>query len=112
MNTAIVETQLAAYNARDAAAFAACYAPDVQTIDLIAGEARHVGHAVFAAAYAEQFERWPDQRATVVSRQIAGQLVIDTEFITGVPGRADAHVVVMYHVADGLINRVWFSPRF
>lgn len=112
MITAIIEAQLAAYNARDAAAFAACYAPDIQTIDLIAGESRLTGHTEFAAAYADQFARWPDQRATVVSRQLAGQLVIDTEFITGVPGRVDAHVVVMYHVAGDLINRVWFSPRF
>jgi hypothetical protein len=109
-----VVEQLRAYNARDAAAFAACYAPDVRVIDLLTGSARLEGHAAFARAYAEQFARWPDQRAQVVHRQIAGELVIDTEFVTGVPDRPDAHVVAIYHVCPTthLIDRVWFSPRY
>jgi hypothetical protein len=108
-----VTAQLEAYNARDAVAFAACYAPEIRTIDLISGETRLDGHAAFAKAYADQFARWPNQRAAVISRQLAGDLIIDTEFVTGVPDRPDAHVVVIYRIAaSGLIDRVWFSPRF
>lgn len=114
MNTPrAVLAQLEAYNARDAAAFAACFAPDIQTIDLLTGQPRLQGHERFAQAYAEQFTRWPNQRATIVHRQLAGDLVLDTELVTGVPDRPDAHVLAIYHLnPEGLIDRVWFSPRF
>ena len=70
------------------------------------------GIAAFREAYAAQFARWPDQRARIVQRQLAGDYVIDTEYVTGVPGREPAHVVVIYRVRRGLIDRVWFTPRF
>lgn len=108
----IVQAQLDAYNARNADAFAACYAPGVVVAELATGTVRCTGIAQLTQAYRDQFARWPGQRARVVHRQIAGELIFDTEFVTGVPDRPDAHVVAIYQVRGGLIERVWFSPRF
>ena len=109
---AVVPEQLEAYNARDIERFVACYAADVRVIDLPAGTVRLNGKAAFAEAYRRQFSRYPEQRATIVSRQVAGDFVIDTEYVTGNFDRPPAHVVAMYHVRDGLIQTVWFTPRF
>lgn len=109
--TAVAE-QLEAYNARDLERFLACYAPDVRVIDLPFGTVRLGGKAAFAEAYGRQFSRYPEQRAVIVARQVAGEFVIDTEYVTGNFDRPPAHVVAMYHVRDGLIQTVWFTPRF
>lgn len=108
----VVSRQLAAYNARDAVGFCACYAPDVTVIDLDSGVIRLSGMEAFAAAYRAQFERWPMQRAELRHRHIVGNLVFDTEHVTGVPDRHDALVVGIYRVSGDLIDRVWFTPRF
>lgn len=110
--TEIVQAQLDAYNARDIEAFAACYAPGIVVRELATDVVRCTGITEFTRLYREQFSRWPDQRATIVSRQIAGEMVIDTEFVTGVPDRPDAHVLGIYLVREQRIQRVWFSPRF
>lgn len=107
-----IDRQLDAYNARDAAAFCACYADDVVVTDLDTGVVRMQGIEAFREAYSAQFARWPDQRAKVVQRQVAGAYVFDTEFVTGVPGREPGHVVAIYRVMAGKIDRVWFTPRF
>ncbi len=112
MPESIVQRQLSAYNARDAAAFCACYADDVIVTDLDSGAVRLQGIAAFREAYTAQFARWPDQRAALANRQIAGDYIIDTEFVTGVPGREPAHVIAIYRVREGKIDRIWFTPRF
>jgi hypothetical protein len=112
MSEHVVQSQLDAYNARDAAAFCACYADDVIVTDLDTGVVRLQGIDAFREAYAAQFARWPDQRARVVQRQVAGAFVFDTEYVTGVPDREAAHVVAIYRVKAGKIDRVWFTPRF
>ncbi len=108
----IIQSQLAAYNARDAAAFAACYAPNVRVHDLETGAVRMEGIEAFTKAYTEAFAKWPQQRAQVVNRQLAGAYVIDAEYVTGVPGREPGHVVAIYRVVEGLIAEVWFTPRY
>lgn len=108
----VIESQLAAYNARDAAAFAACYAMNVRVHDLETGTVRMEGIEAFTKAYIEAFAKWPQQRAQVVNRQLAGAFVIDTEYVTGVPGREPGHVVAIYRVVEGLIAEVWFTPRY
>lgn len=108
----IVQAQLDAYNARDAARFVACYANDVVVAELSSGQIRYEGIDAFREGYAAQFTRWPNQRVRLMQRQIAGDIVLDTEFVTGVPDRPDTHVVAIYRVREGLIDRVWFSSRF
>lgn len=103
--------QLDAYNARDLDAFAACYAPDVQALDLESGRERFAGMEALRGRYGVQFAASPAQRARLVSRQIVGEFVFDLEEVTGSSGLPDARVMAIYRVRGGLIDRVWFSPR-
>jgi hypothetical protein len=70
------------------------------------------GLAAFRELYQAQFERYPLQRATLVSRQVCGAFVVDLERVRGNPDRPDAEVLAVYRVdGAGLIDRVQFSPR-
>lgn len=108
----VVQAQLDAYNARDIDRFTACYAPGVQVLDLDSGTTRIEGLAAFRTHYQSQFERYPLQRAALMSRQACGGFVVDLERVRGNPDRPDAEVLAVYRVgASGLIDRVQFSPR-
>ena len=108
----IVQNQLEAYNTRDIDRFAACYAPGVVVLDLDTSLPRLEGLAAFRAAYQTQFQRYPLQRATLLSRQVCGTYAVDLERVRGNPDRPDADVLAIYRVDNaGLIDRVQFSPR-
>jgi hypothetical protein len=101
-----VDAQLAAYNARDIEAFAACYAEDVVIED--------ADRNVLARGRAQVRERWgpffaaaPLLHAEIQTRIRIGAHVIDEEQVTGA-GPEPIHAVAIYHVAGGLIDRVLF----
>ena len=101
-----VDAQVAAYNARDVDAFAACYAEDV----VIEDADRQVlarGRAQVRDQYGPFFAASPDLHAEIVARIRIGAHVIDEERLTGA-GAGPVHAVAIYHVADGLIDRVQF----
>lgn len=106
-----VNAQLDAYNARDIDAFARVFADDVIAADLDSGEIRFRGSAALRERYALQFKANPLQRASVVTRSVLADYVFDLEFVTGSADRPDAHIMAIYRVKDGRIDRVWFSPR-
>ena len=106
-----MQAQLDAYNARDIGAFVACYADDVEVRDLDSGELRLQGIAAFREGYAAQFERWPQQRASIAARERVGDYVMDIEHVAGVPGREPSRIMALFRVTHGRIDRVWFSPR-
>jgi len=108
---AVVQAQLDAYNARDIDGFAATFAAAVEVYDLDSNTLRFAGIAALRDRYDAQFVANPAQRSTVVSRQIVGDYVFDLEFITGTVGKTDAHLMAIYRVRDGLIDRAWFTPR-
>lgn len=102
---AVVERQLAAYNARDLARFVACYHDDITVWRVPAIEPALRGKAPFAAFYAnERFNR-PGLRAEIVNRIVLGGRVIDHERVHGI-GDAPLAIAVAYEVIDGLIVRV------
>lgn len=107
----VVERQLRTYNARDIEGFAACFAQGVQVHDLETGTLRCEGLAALRERYGAQFREHPRQRSTVLTRHVVGDYVTDLEFITGTVGRPDAHLLAIYRVRDGLIDRAWFTPR-
>ena len=107
---ALVEEQLAAYNARDLARFLACYSDDIAVWRVPAAEPALAGKAAFGAFYAnERFNR-PGLRAEIVNRIVLGQRVIDHERIHGI-GDAPMEVAVAYEIAGGLIVRVHSFAR-
>jgi hypothetical protein len=103
---ALVERQLAAYNARDLAAFCACYGEDVAVWRAPDATPSLVGLAAFTAFYATQRFNRPALRAEILGRMVLGsRRVIDHERIFGVRD-TPFEVAVAYEVVDGLIRRV------
>ncbi|MCU0688973.1 MAG: nuclear transport factor 2 family protein [Phycisphaerales bacterium] len=108
---ATVQAQLEAYNARNIDAFLATFAHDAQVIDQDTGELRCQGHDAIRARYGAQFIEHPHQRSHVISRHAVGTFVADLEYITGNTSRPDVHLIATYRVRQGLIDRMWLTPR-
>jgi hypothetical protein len=108
---AVVIAQLVGYNNRDIDAFAATFADDAVGIDLDTNNPRFTGIAELRERYGKQFREQPNQRSNVVTRSIVGNFVFDLEHITGMSDRPPFHLMAIYRVNQGKIDRVWFSPR-
>lgn len=105
----LAQRQFDAYNARDLAAFIACYGDHVQVFRPPAAQASLSGKAAFAAFYAsERFNR-PELRAELLNRMVLGHTVIDHERIHGVNAEP-LEMAVVYLVKDGLIQTVYAYP--
>ncbi|MEO1040379.1 MAG: nuclear transport factor 2 family protein [Pseudomonadota bacterium] len=102
------EAQLAAYNARDLDAFAACFAADVEVYDF-PGVLSLQGRVAFRERYVERFKS-EGLEAIAVHRAVIGERVIDHErvWLEGRDNGAPVDLVVIYTVRDGLIARVDF----
>jgi hypothetical protein len=102
-----VERQVRAYNERDLDEFVACYSEAVVVEDA-AGDVRLSGREEMRDNYARLFDRYPDQRAEIVTRIRVGRYVVDEEHVSGRP-EGDLHAVAIYRLDDhGLIDRVRF----
>lgn len=102
----VVERQLEAYNARDLDRFVAEFSDNVVVYRLPAVEPSIVGKIRFAEFYATQRFNLPHLHAEIVNRMVLGNKVIDHERISGVQS-TPFEMVVIYEVADNLIQRVW-----
>jgi len=107
---AVVEAQLAAFNARDLDALMATYAPDAQQFALH-GDMLAQGHDALRARYAIRFAE-PDLHARLISRTAIGNMVVDAEIITrNFPeGVGTLEMLCVYEVNDGRIVRASFAP--
>ncbi len=105
---AVIARQLDAYNARDIAAFMACWAPNAQMLahpdTLLAS-----GHDEIRARHVLRFQE-PDLHAELLSRTVLDNRVVDRERVTrNFPeGKGRVDVVAIYEVLGGLITRAWF----
>jgi uncharacterized protein (TIGR02246 family) len=105
---AAAQRQLEAYNARDAAAFAAAYAPDVEVFELPAGTRTLAGRDELRARYATLFEASPALDCRLLARLVHAPFVVDHEEVHGLRGGAPVNAVAIYQVEAGLIRRAWF----
>ena len=107
---AVVEAQLAAFNAKDLDALMATYAPDAQQLALH-GDLLAQGHDALRARYAIRFAE-PDLHARLVSRTAIANMVVDAEIITrNFPeGVGTLEMLCVYEVNDGRIVRASFAP--
>jgi|ERR671922_853767 hypothetical protein len=105
---AVVDRETAAYNARSMDAFLTFFAPDAELFefpDKSLGKGKEALRKRYEARFAEK-----NLHATIVSRMVIGDKVIDREHIVRTfpegPGTWDA--VAINEVKGGLITRVWF----
>jgi hypothetical protein len=102
-----VQRQLDAYNARSLERFLVEYAEDVvvyrppETLPAIVGKERLAEH------YAKNRFHLPQLHARLINRIVSGDIVVDQEEVTGLPGGVLGAVAV-YKVKDGVIQAVWF----
>ena len=102
----VVQRQVDAYNARDLAAFVACYHDDVRVYRPPAPEPAIVGKEAFTEFYGrERFNR-PALHAQIVNRIVLGRRVVDHERISGVRDEP-FEIAVVYEVAGDRIAAVW-----
>jgi hypothetical protein len=103
---AVVERQLAAYNARDLERFAATYSEDVAIYRMPSLEPAIRGHEQLRAVYRQRFAS-PNLHAEILSRIVLGNKVIDHERVTGIR-ETPLEALAIYDVSGGLITSVWF----
>lgn len=99
----VVQRQVDAYNRRDLEALMVCYAPTA-VIEWADGSNRFAGHDAIRGRYADVFDRAPDLHAVIAGRLRAGEWTVDEERVR-IAGEL-LHVLVCYHVRDGLIDHV------
>jgi hypothetical protein len=102
-----VQRQLDAYNARDLERFVAEYSDDVQVFAPPATEPRLSGKAAFAAHYASKRFNLPNLHATVVTRIVSGNTVVDHERVVGIQDEV-VEAIAVYRVTGDRITTVWF----
>lgn len=104
----LAERQLAAYNARDLEAFAACFSDDVE-VYAFPDELSLKGKDAFRARYVERFKN-EGLKAEILHRAIVGSRAIDHErvWLTGPETSDPIDLIVIYTVRDGVIARVDF----
>lgn len=104
---AVVDQQIAAYRARDAAAFAELYAPDAVLYDH-PGTVLMRGRDEIRTKYAESFAASPNLVLTIETRIVNENYVVDKEVLKD--GGFEGHATAIYHVNGCLIDRVDFLP--
>ena len=105
---ALIQAQLDAYNANDAAALTALYADDAELFQhpstLLAS-----GSAQIRARFTARFAQTRPQ-ALLLHRIVLGDTVIDHETVSsgGADGLIQTAMVAIYQVRAGRIARAWF----
>jgi hypothetical protein len=109
-----VQKQLEAYNARDIAAFMACWSDNAQYYEfpdrLLAS-----GAAAIRDRHIARFKE-PMLFGKLIKRIAVGNMVVDQETVTrNFPeGQGEVDVIAIYEVEGGKITRAWFkmgTPR-
>ena len=108
---AVVDALTAAWNAHDAARYAAFLHPDVivQTLDADAG--RPTGREAMQKSSADFFAREPQAKIEIVSRMSDGPFVIERERMVGLANGSVFWTTVIYEVRDRQVVRMWIVPR-
>ena len=105
----VVDAQIVAWRARDAAAFADFYAPDAVIVMGPGEDDTLEGREAIRSHYENAFLEMPaDTHLEIANRITSGEYVIDEEAMRG-DGFA-GEVVAIYRVQSCLITRVEFLP--
>ena len=107
---AVVRQGANAFNAHDLGGFLDVFAPDLKVYehpDALVMESR----APLREQYASAFGAPTDLHVDVRHEAPMGNTVVLHEVITGGASDGPNEQVVLYHVADGLIDKVWLVPK-
>ena len=104
----IVQAQLDAYNAHDAAKCCSFYAEDCVIADLNGG-VRQANRAELLARYSTMFQEFPENHARLVNRVAVGNTVIDHEDVSRAPNGERFEIIAIYTIKNGLIARCDFA---
>lgn len=107
--TAIIDKQLAAYNAHDIEAFLSFYHKDATT-NVFPNMPLDKGIDAIRKGYSRMFQTSPKLKAEIVNRIVQGNVVIDQEKVTGFRETDTEPMIAtaIYKVENGLITQVWF----
>jgi hypothetical protein len=103
----LAQKQLEAYNSKDVEAFLKCYSHDVE-IYSFPDELVYVGKDTMRERYSSLFEAAPNLNAEIVTRTVMGNVAIDVERVTGMPGKEQVNAIAIYEVENDLIKKVRF----
>ncbi len=105
----VIQSQLAAYNAKDIDGLLATYAVDAEQYTLH-GERLAKGHLEMRPRFLARFAE-PDLNARLISRTVMGNFVVDFESITrNFPeGVGTMEMLCIYEITNGLIQKVSFA---
>jgi len=103
----LAQQQLDGYNARDIDAFLKPYSDSVKIFNH-PNELQYSGKEGMRKRYTGVFERSPDLHCTLVDRMVLGNIVMDQESVIFGKGGTPVKVIVMYKVAHGKIQEVYF----
>ena len=101
-----VQGQIEAYNAADLEGFLASYSDTIQIFQPPNAEPAVSGKGRMRAIYADRLAR-ASSHVEILSRTVLGDKVVDHERLHGL-AEQPFEAVVVYAVADGLIQTAWF----
>lgn len=103
----LIQTQVDAYNGRDADAFANCYHENATVVGPD-GSVMMTGRDAIASVYGQLFAQSPDLHVEISTRLSAGDWVVDEEEASGINFEgmpAAMHALIVYHITEGRIDR-------
>jgi hypothetical protein len=104
---AVVQRQMDAYNAHDAQAYAACFAPGAQLIRH-PGIPQLEGHDEIYRTFAKVFRDHKDAKMRVLYRaELGPSTVIEHQEVDGIE-KSPVPSLAIYSVRGGLIQAAWF----
>ena len=104
----IVQKQLESYNERDLNKFLACHSKEIELFNFNNMEPFVGGIENLKKVYGEVFENSPNLKATIKTRIVFDNKVIDEEEVTGRNGTDLLKIIAIYEVESNLISKVTF----
>lgn len=102
---AVMDALVAAYNNRDADAFADLFAEEAVTYEH-PGVPAQIGREAIRTFYTEGFARYPQGRTQILYRLVIGDYVIDHERVQRGPEHEPFDVIAINLVRAGRIHRL------
>ena len=103
----VVVSAFDAYNERNLDKFLKLFAEDAE-VTMFPNKSLLKGKEAIAKNYNDLFTNTPDLEATLLTRQVKDNRVIDEMLVTRVRGKKGDKVSLLYEVENGLIVRMCF----